>query len=100
MPRIARRPFTVAPAAPGVELFDRPSALELEPLQRDRFEGVGVAQRLRLRGDATLHGRVAAIAQYRLGRVAFRARVEPSHRGGGDEEVGRESCRERGGQKV
>src|SRR3546814_8833430 len=85
MPRIARRPFTVAPAAPGVELFDRPSALELEPLQRDRFEGVGVAQRLRLRGDATLHGRVAAIAQYRLGRVAFRARVEQRHRGVGAE---------------
>src|SRR3546814_9472458 len=78
MPRIARRPFTVAPAAPGVELFDRPSALELEPLQRDRFEGVGVAQRLRLRGDATLHGRVAAIAQYRLGRVAFRSEEHTS----------------------
>src|SRR3546814_20038587 len=51
----------------------------------DLFEGVGVAQRLRLRGDATLHGRVAAIAQYRLGRVAFRARVEQRHRGVGAE---------------
>src|SRR3546814_17712905 len=85
MPRIARRPFTVAPAAPGVELFDRPSALELEPLQRDRFEGVGVAQRLRLRGDATLHGRVEAIAPYLLGHGAFPARRGQRHRGVGTE---------------